>query len=239
MYRSIVTELWTDPEVKRLSPVGKLLFVYLITNPHTHLCGIYYLPKPTIRKETKITERECDTLLGTLSQAALAWYDDSNEVVFVTQMFRYQGRGTKNELAASKQLLTLHQSSLIKRFLTIYPQVFYPNPDTLSDTLSDTVSHISAPVPDPVLLVSSPNPEGEKIVKKRGNGSALGVPIPEDFAPSESHVKLAKARGLELNIEVLHFKGKAQEKGWLASNWGLKFTNWMLQEIKFRAARRT
>lgn len=63
-------------------------------------------------------------------------------------------------------------------------------------------------------------------------------PIPTEWQANESHAKLAKARGLDVNIEAAHFKGKAQEKQWTTKDWDLKFRNWLLQEIKFREARR-
>jgi hypothetical protein len=85
--------------------------------------------------------------------------------------------------------------------------------------------------------LNSPTPEGEKIVKKRGNGGAPEIPIPEDWAPKETHQKLAGARHLDLPIEAAHFRGKAIELEWVTKNWDQKFTNWMLQEVKFRARR--
>lgn len=71
------------------------------------------------------------------------------------------------------------------------------------------------------------------------NGSAhpKGCPLPEDWMPGESHRKLASARGLDMALEAAHFKGKAIEENWLARSWDQKFTNWMLQEIKFRQRR--
>ena len=74
---------------------------------------------------------------------------------------------------------------------------------------------------------------------KTGNGSARGEPLPVDFTPSEEHAKLATARGLELNLELVHFKSKAEELGWVSGNWALKFRSWMIQEVKFRQARRS
>ena len=44
-----------------------------------------------------------------------------------------------------------------------------------------------------------------------GKDTRSPIPIPDDWLPKESHQKLATARGLELNIEAVHFKGKAQE----------------------------
>ena len=89
----------------------------------------------------------------------------------------------------------------------------------------------------PVLEVDSHNPDFIK-PKSNGKDTKAQIPIPDDWLPKESHQKLATARGLELNIEAVHFKGKAQEKGWVTKDWDLKFKNWMLQEIKFRQARR-
>ena len=75
------------------------------------------------------------------------------------------------------------------------------------------------------------------VVLKTGRKVRDEIPIPEDFTPNESHSKLARARGLELNIEVLHFTGKAKECGWVTKDWNQKFMNWMLQEIKYRSRR--
>ncbi len=73
--------------------------------------------------------------------------------------------------------------------------------------------------------------------KKRNNGHGEGWPIPEDWLPNESHKKLAQVRGLDLPIEAAHFRGKAGELAWTTTRWDQKFTNWMLQEIKFRQRR--
>lgn len=73
--------------------------------------------------------------------------------------------------------------------------------------------------------------------KKKSNGHALEIPIPDDWLPNDSHKKLASARGLDLPIEAAHFRGKAGELGWHTKDWNQKFTNWMLQEIKFRQRR--
>ncbi len=56
MYRTICTQLWTDKKVQQLGVSGKLLFCYLITNPHSHLSGIYYLPQELITKEAGLAD---------------------------------------------------------------------------------------------------------------------------------------------------------------------------------------
>jgi len=82
------------------------------------------------------------------------------------------------------------------------------------------------------------SPKEKRVVReKRMNGHALEVPIPEDWTPTDSHGKQAAALHLDLGLEANHFKGRAQELEWRTKNWNLKFTNWVLQEGKFRQRR--
>jgi hypothetical protein len=120
MYRTIDTACWTDPKVKELTPDGKLLFLYLITNDHSHMTGIYHLPLSYAAHETGLKRRELDTLCHTLSRVGLAHYDRVFEVVWVVKMFDRQARGQKNATAAAAHLATLHKCPLIEDFLHYY-----------------------------------------------------------------------------------------------------------------------
>ncbi len=123
VYRSIETSLWSDPRIRGLKFQGRYLFLYLITNTHTHVGGIYYLPRMAIALETGLSDKVSQTALDTLSGANLAHYDDDHQVVWVVNMFRYQGRGEKNAIAVANHLRTLHASPLIDDFLDRYPHV--------------------------------------------------------------------------------------------------------------------
>ena len=232
MYRTICTELWTDPKVRALSCHGKLLFLYLITNPHSHLSGLYYLPLVTLLHETGMDRRGFKGGSESLIEQKLILWDQEFEQWWVVHMFDYQGRGMNTDKGVAVHLKTLHKSVLINYFLATYPsvQTYF----SLSPSEGGSMGGVDFPSPVPVPDSDS---EGEKIVKKRGNGHREDTPFPESFMPTDSHRKLAQARGLELNIEVLHFKGKSLEKNWRARDWNQKFMNWMLQEIKFRSRR--
>ncbi len=93
MYRTIDTAFWTDPKVRLLPTLGRTLLLYFITNPHTHVSGIYYLPKHVIAHETGISDRALDTLSDTLSSAGFCAFDPARELVWVKNMMRYQGKG--------------------------------------------------------------------------------------------------------------------------------------------------
>lgn len=135
MYRNIETRFWTDPKVRALPPEACLLFLYLITNPHTHVAGLYNLPEVLMAHETRLSPSDVSLALNTLSREHLAAYDPATEVVWVRNMLRYQGRGPKVAAAVAKQLKTLHRCPLIRSFLEAYRdwQIPYSGPvDTLS-----------------------------------------------------------------------------------------------------------
>ena len=137
VYRTINTSFWTDPKVRGLSPDGKLLMLYLVTCPHAHVGGIYYLPEVIALHETGFSKRVLDTLWDTLSGSGLAFRDRKTEIIWVVNMLRYQGRGFKVFSSVATQLLSLHKSPLIKRFLQKYPPVAVIYNDRVSDTPSE------------------------------------------------------------------------------------------------------
>lgn len=123
MFRTVDAKFWTDPKIRNFDSDTKLAALYLVTNPHTHLGGIYYLPMPIMSLETGISQRRLDTLWDTLSGADFARNDGKNSVVWVIRMFKYQGQGKKHAISVSNQLKTLHNSFLIKEFLQTYPVI--------------------------------------------------------------------------------------------------------------------
>lgn len=123
MYRTIDTAIWHDPKFRALPAPGKLLFIYLITNPHAHVSGIYYLPDVTILHESGVKSESLNTLWDTLSRSELVFRDEKLEVVWVKNMLKRQGMHDKLIASAANHLETLHNSKLIQRFTDFYPGV--------------------------------------------------------------------------------------------------------------------
>ena len=124
MYRTLETALWTDPKVRQVPPMAKLLFIYLITNNHAHVSGIYYLPDLLITHETGI--KGIDTLSDTLSIHKLVEHDHTTEVFWVINMLRYQGAGEKVYRGVLQHLHGLHDSPLIPQYLNYYKEFLDP-----------------------------------------------------------------------------------------------------------------
>ena len=137
MYRTIDTKFWTDPKIRKLDANGKLFALYLVTNPHAHLGGIYYLSDSLIVSETGISKRTLDTLWDTLSKLGFAKRDTELEIVWVIKMLGYQGAGLKNLISVSNQLKTLHNSFLCNDFVSFYPSILEVKNGYRTDTLSN------------------------------------------------------------------------------------------------------
>jgi len=54
--RYVNTRFWNDTYVSSLDPIEKLLFIYLLTNEHTNISGVYELPFKIMAVETGIDE---------------------------------------------------------------------------------------------------------------------------------------------------------------------------------------
>ncbi len=143
MYRAIDTKFWTDEKVKTFPLTTKAILLYLLTNPHTHLSGIYYLPLLFIRHETKATEKELSDGLALLQTEGIVKYDPVGEVVWIVRMLSYQPESEKITSAVETQLAKLHNCCLIKEFLTYYQDrnIPYRYPiDRLTVPVTNTVS---------------------------------------------------------------------------------------------------
>jgi len=54
--RSIKTRIWSDEWVEKLSPQEKLLWIYLLTNSHSNMLGLYEITIRKISFETGLTQ---------------------------------------------------------------------------------------------------------------------------------------------------------------------------------------
>jgi len=220
-YRTVEGKFWSDPAVVQLTPRGKLLMLYLITNMHSHLSGVYYLPQALITVETGIDDAPSDTpsdtlsaSLDTLSRLELAHFYAESSVVYVPKMFKYQGKGEKNNRSAAKQLETLHNPMIIQRFLDDYPKVV--------QYLSDTVRHTLS-IPYPAVGIQEQEQEQEQNQEpqpEKNSASAAaaadliqnttryqmvmtGDISPDKWEPDPATVDRLKIGGIPWNAEML------------------------------------
>lgn len=88
-FSTIVPTIWTSPtgrEWRRLGRDHQVLGLYLITNPHANLYGLYYLPMVIIAEETGITRAPALKVLQSFADQEFAYYDERSEWIWVANM---------------------------------------------------------------------------------------------------------------------------------------------------------
>lgn len=74
--RVINTRFWIDGYVSGLKPEEKLLFLYLLTNPSTEICGIYEIPIKNMSLDTGIDVMRVNKILKKFSKDGKVHYID-------------------------------------------------------------------------------------------------------------------------------------------------------------------
>lgn len=79
--RYINTKLWSDDWVSNLDPVEKLLFIYLLTNERTNICGVYELPLKYMSVETGIEKDMVEKIIKRFEKDGKVIYNNGWAII--------------------------------------------------------------------------------------------------------------------------------------------------------------
>lgn len=88
-FAKVSPQFWISASGKQRRQMGlstQLVAIYLLTNPHSNMLGIYYLPLAFIAHEIGLTSEEVDEALNNLIQLNFCTYDSNTEYVWVHDM---------------------------------------------------------------------------------------------------------------------------------------------------------
>ena len=92
-YAKISPQFWigsTGRKLRDAGPEATLVALYLLSNPHANMLGLYYLPQLYIAHETGLGIEGASKGLRRAIEAEFCDYDEASEVVFVYEMARFQ-----------------------------------------------------------------------------------------------------------------------------------------------------
>lgn len=84
IYRSIQMSFWTDSKViDAFTPEDKYFYLYLMTNPHTNLCGCYEISERQIGNETGYAKKTIEKLMDRLCKVhnVISYSRETKEVL--------------------------------------------------------------------------------------------------------------------------------------------------------------
>lgn len=166
IYRTVSLLFWTDSKVvDNFTPKDKYFYLYLLTNPHTNLCGCYEISKRQMAAELGYSVDTIDKLLKRFRDELnlIGLSEETNELI----IFNWHKYNWTNSPKFKKPLLVEIQKIKEKSFKEYLSKVFEGNTDTVSIPYpygSDTT--VTVTVTDTV-TVSDTDKEKKKDCKEK------------------------------------------------------------------------
>ena len=115
-YRQIHTRMWSDAWFLDLLPEEKLLFIYLFSNEHASMCGLYELPLKTMAFETGLRTDAITLTLHRFGEAGKVLY--APPYIWVPNLRKYnENRSPKVAAMIKAQLAEIPDCDLKRRYL--------------------------------------------------------------------------------------------------------------------------
>lgn len=101
IYRNVSMSFWTDPKVdNEFTPDDKLFYLYLLTNPHTNLCGCYEISKKQIAREIGFSIETVEALITRFTENKTIIYDNETYELLIINWSRYNWTNSEKLRAA-------------------------------------------------------------------------------------------------------------------------------------------
>lgn len=104
VYRTIYTTFWTDAKVDDdFSPEDKYFYLYLMTNPHTNICGCYEISMKSMSRELGY---DSDTVRKLISRMETEYdvirYNQSTKEILILNWYKYNWTNSKDLMKSVK-----------------------------------------------------------------------------------------------------------------------------------------
>lgn len=116
-YRTVHISFWTDPKVDDdFTPEDKYFYLYLLTNPHTNICGCYEISMKQMVRETGYNEDTVKRLLQRMEFTHnVIQYDPVTKEVFIPRWGKYNWFNSKDTTAGVMKVASCIKSERFKK----------------------------------------------------------------------------------------------------------------------------
>ena len=155
VYRTVHLSFWTDSKVDdNFTPEDKYFYLYLLTNPHTNICGCYEIGDKQFSRETGYNAETISRLIQRFQNIHnVIRYDPETKEILILNWYKYNWTSSDKLMKNVEEVAKTIKSDVFRDFVFSligdYPDTVsipYPYPIdtsdtvTVSDTVSDTVS---------------------------------------------------------------------------------------------------
>lgn len=149
IYRQIYMTFWTDPKVDDdFTPEDKYFYLYLLTNPHTNICGCYEISTKQMERETGYNVDTVKRLIKRMeTEHDIIRYDSKTKEVLLLNWHKYNWTKSQDLLKSVRKLAEDIKSDEFRGYivnLSIGNTPTTPSQEgvetTVTVTVTDTVS---------------------------------------------------------------------------------------------------
>ena len=225
IYRTIRPKFWTDSKVSENFTVeDRYMFLYLLTNPHTTICGVYEISFKQMIVETGYDEARIRKILDRLINVhGVIDFDSETREIIILHWSRYNWSSSSSLLAGVRKSAAVIKNTRFKEYVLALVDgretVYRPSIDGQETSVPVTVT-----VTDTV--TNKDNDSGEETDKNNGPKESgtiaeiidyLNVKIGSHYKPgTPGTVRLIKARMKE-GFSTKDFRTVIDKK---VSSWG-------------------
>lgn len=179
---------WESPFVYDMSAYGKLLYLYLFTNPHLSNLGVMRISNKAIANETGIPADDVETCLGSLERAGKIFRDTETGAILVKNFIKHQtNTSPKMRLSLKALMPEVKYGSIAAELVADYP---FLGEDAVKAPVAEEADRVSIPYPYPTDTVSIPYRYpigGSREVRNEGS-----LEVREEISSSSLHGIMTK-----------------------------------------------
>lgn len=134
IYRNISMNFWTDSKVDDdFTPEDKYFYLYLLTNPHTNICGCYEVSMKQMCRETGYNEDTVKRLLDRMEhQHGVVRYSQATKEVLVVNWHKYNWTKSEKMLSGVLEVAKYIKNADFTLFISKILSSYGIKTDTLS-----------------------------------------------------------------------------------------------------------
>ena len=141
-YRAIYLSFWTDAKVDDdFTPEDKYFFLYLLTNPHTNICGCYEVTPKQMARETGYNEDSVKRLLDRMEKVhGVIKYDSDTKEVLIPNWGKYNWHNSPKTMAGAEKVAQHIKSETFKKTVADTLSIGYGYPMDISVSVLNTTT---------------------------------------------------------------------------------------------------
>ena len=120
-YAKVESHIWADEKFAKLTHDEQLLFLYLLTCPHSNLIGLFVLKPGYSTGDLQISEEDFSNWISAIKKSGLILYDRKTYLIWIKNFLRHNPLTNPNQKKAAISIIkSLPKSYVIKCFLNTY-----------------------------------------------------------------------------------------------------------------------